>query len=178
MTEWILLADGNPVAEIAKSFSVTWQTFLSQLVLVLLVAVSLKKWAFGPIQKVLEERRERIAKGLADAEQMERELASARAKAQGILEDANAQAGKLIEEARAAAARVREAETQKAIASANDIVAKARQAMDAERHRMLGDLRREVGRLVVATTARVTGKVLSPDDQQRLAEEANRHLAA
>jgi F-type H+-transporting ATPase subunit b len=43
---------------------------------------------------------------------------------------------------------------------------------------MLADLRREVGRLVVDTTAKVTGKVLTGDDQKRLAEETTRELAA
>jgi F-type H+-transporting ATPase subunit b len=43
---------------------------------------------------------------------------------------------------------------------------------------MLAELRREVGRLVVDTTAKVTGKVLTLDDQKRLAEETNRELAA
>ena len=43
---------------------------------------------------------------------------------------------------------------------------------------MLAELRREVGRLVVDTTAKVTGKVLTPDDQKRLTEETTRELAA
>ena len=43
---------------------------------------------------------------------------------------------------------------------------------------MMTDLRREVGRLVVSTTGKVTGKVLTPDDQRRLTEEANKQLAA
>jgi F-type H+-transporting ATPase subunit b len=75
------------------------------------------------------------------------------------LNQANLQANKMIEEARAAAARVLEQETQKAIATANDIIAKARQANETELARMKTELRREVGRLVVSTTAKVTGKV-------------------
>ena len=55
---------------------------------------------------------------------------------------------------------------------------KARQATEAEHARMLAELRREVGRLVVQTTAAVTGKVLTPDDQRRLAEETAKALAA
>jgi F-type H+-transporting ATPase subunit b len=43
---------------------------------------------------------------------------------------------------------------------------------------MLAELRREVGHLVVLTTGKVTGKVLTPEDQQRLAEEATRQVAA
>ena len=84
----------------------------------------------------------------------------------------------MIEEARAAAAKVQEQETQKAIAAAHDIVDKARQATEAEHARMLAELRHEVGRLVVEATAKVTGKVLTLDDQKRLAEETNRELAA
>jgi len=70
-----------------------------------------------------------------------------------------------------------EVETQKAIATANDIISKARQANEAELARMKTELRREVGRLVVSTTAKVTGKVLTADDQNRLAEETTRQLA-
>jgi F-type H+-transporting ATPase subunit b len=43
---------------------------------------------------------------------------------------------------------------------------------------MLAEVRREVGRLVVQTTAAVTGKVLTTDDHLRLAEETARHLSA
>jgi F-type H+-transporting ATPase subunit b len=84
----------------------------------------------------------------------------------------------MIEEARAAAARVREQETQKAIAQAEQIIAKAREATAQEHARMLVDLKREVGLLVVRTTSAVTGKILTAEDQQRLAEETRRQLAA
>ena len=47
-----------------------------------------------------------------------------------------------------------------------------------ERDRMLAELRREVARLVVDTTGKVTGKVLTAEDQRRLSEEAAREIAA
>jgi F-type H+-transporting ATPase subunit b len=171
-------APGNPVAEIAERFHVTWQLLISQIILFVIVAVMLKKFAYAPVLKVLEERRQRIAEGLANADAIKRELASAQAKAQEVLNQANGQATKLIEEARQAAARVLEQETQKAIATAQDIVTKARQASETELARMKTELRREVGRLVVNTTAKVAGKVLTPEDQQRLTDEANQQLAA
>ena len=91
---------------------------------------------------------------------------------------ANAQATKLIEEAHAAAARVQEVETQKAIAAAEQIIAKAREAAAQDHARMLSELKREVGRLVVRTTSTVTGKVLTPDDHRRINEEAAKVVAA
>ena len=73
---------------------------------------------------------------------------------------------------------MQEQETQKAIATAQAIVEKAQQAARNEHARMLAELRREVGRLVVETTTKVTGKVLTLDDQKRLAEETTKELAA
>ena len=173
-------AAGSPniVQQVAEQFGVDWPHFIAQCISFVIVAGVLYKWAYKPVLAVLEERRQRIAEGLANAEKIKIELANAQTKSQELLNQASAQAGKMIEEARGAAAKVQEVETQKAIAAANDIVAKARQAMDAEHARMLTELRREVGRLVVNTTAKVTGKVLSNEDQQRLAEEANRQVAA
>jgi F-type H+-transporting ATPase subunit b len=95
-----------------------------------------------------------------------------------MLIQANAEATKLIEEARAAAARVQQQETQKAIAAAELIIVKSREAAAQDHERMLIELKREVGRLVVQTTANVTGKILTPEDQRRMAEETAKQLAA
>ena len=120
----------------------------------------------------------RIAEGLANAERIKAELARTETQRQEVLDQANVQATRLIDEARAAAARVQEAETQKAIAQAKDIVEKAKQATEIERARMLTELKREIGRLVIETSARVTGKVLTPEDQRRLTKETTKQLAA
>ena len=94
------------------------------------------------------------------------------------MEKASNQANKLIEEARAAASRVKDQETQKAITQAEQIIAKAREAAQADHERMLTELKQEVGRLVVQTTAQVAGKVLTEEDQNRLVTEANNQIAA
>lgn len=169
---------GEMVKSTGEQFGFNTSLFISQVISFCIVAFLLHRFAYKPILKVLEERRHKIAEGLANAEKIKQELANAQAKAQEILNQAGAQGAKMIEEARAAAAKVQEVETQKAIAAANDIVAKARQASEAELAWMKAELRREVGRLVVTTTAKVTGKILTPDDQQRLTDETNRQLAA
>ena len=73
---------------------------------------------------------------------------------------------------------MRETETQKAISAAEQIIIKAREAAAQERAQMLASLKREVGRLVVQTTTTVTGKILTADDQKRLAEETEKQLSA
>jgi F-type H+-transporting ATPase subunit b len=162
----------------AKRFGVDWSHFIAQCISFAIVAFLLQRYAYKPILTMLEERKKRIKEGLDNAEQIKQELANTQAKTHEIMVQAGQQANKLIEEARAAAAKVQEQETQKAIATAQAIVDKARQATQAEHARMLADLRREVGRLVIDTTTKVTGKVLTADDQKRLAEETSRELAA
>jgi F-type H+-transporting ATPase subunit b len=166
------------IGDTARDFGVNWEHFFAQVLSFCIVALLLRRFAYKPILGVLEERKERIAEGLANAERIKAELAKTEATRQEVLGKANAQADKLIEEARAAAARVEEVETRQAIAAAEQIIAKAREAAVQEHTHMLAELRREVGRLVVETTAKVTGKVLTLEDQGRLAEETNRQLAA
>jgi F-type H+-transporting ATPase subunit b len=162
----------------AETFGLNWPHFLAQCISFSLVAFILHRYAYRPILRVLEVRRQRIAEGLANADKIKAELAQTEAARKELLARANEQAVKLIEEARAAAARVQEQETQRAIAAAELIIAKAREAAAADHARMLAELRREVGRLVVQTTAKVTGKVLTLEDQQRLAAETTQQLAA
>ena len=172
------VAPGNAFDQIKEQFGFTWPNFIAQVISFLIVAGLLYKFAYKRILDVLEERRQKIAESLANAEKIKQELANARVKSQEILSQTNAQATRLIEEARQAAARVQEQETQKAIATANQIVAKAKEASEAELVRMKAELRRELVRLVAETTAKVSGKILTADDQRRLAEETTRQLAA
>jgi len=94
------------------------------------------------------------------------------------LTKANADAQKMIDEARASSAHLAERKEQEAIAAAEQIIAKAREASAIEHEHTMEALKRELGRLVVDTTAKVTGKVLTSDDQRRLQEEAARQLAS
>jgi F-type H+-transporting ATPase subunit b len=166
------------VDQIARTFGVDWPHFLAQVVSFSIVCALLHRFAYKRVLAMLEERRQQIALGLANADEIKAELARTEAQRQEVMAEANVQANRLIEEARAAAARVQEEETRKAIATAEGIVARAREATVQEHARMLAELRREVGRLVVQTTAAVTGKVLTPEDQRRLAEATARRLSA
>jgi F-type H+-transporting ATPase subunit b len=157
---------------------IQWRILVSQTISFSIVFFVLWRFAYKPIFLMLQARRDKIAEALANAEKIKVDVARTEAERQKILADAGDQANKLIDDARQAAGRVREQETQKAIASAEQIVVKAREAAAQERAQMLAQLKREVGRLVVQTTATVTGKVLTSEDQQRLAAETEKQLAA
>lgn len=169
---------GGQIEKIASTFGVNWPHLGAQIVSFGIVCILLYVLAYKPILQMLNARRQQIAAGLANAEKIKAELARIAVERQEILRRADGEGKQLIEEARAAAARVQADETRKALASAEQIVVRAHEATERDRARMLAELRHEVGRLVVQTTAAVTGKVLTPDDHRRLAEETARRLAS
>jgi F-type H+-transporting ATPase subunit b len=125
---------------------------------------------------MLEARRQQIAAGLANAQKIERELAAIAASRQEILAKADGEARHLIEEARVGAAHVHADLTRKAKKAAEDLLERARQEAMHDRARLYAEFRSEAGRLVAQTTAAVTGKILTPDDHRRIAEDAARQL--
>lgn len=185
MSAFIFLADAAPDAglvgqfkHVAEVFGVQGWLFISQCISFVIVCYILSKFAYRPILNVLEQRRKAIEQGLADAARSKQELADTEKRVAGIMRDANTASQQMIEEARAAAKTLQERQSRQAIAEAEQIVAKAREATELDRQRMLAELKQEVARLVVDTTAKVTGKVLTSDDQRRLSEEASREIAA
>lgn len=164
--------------EVGEQFGVNWPHFLAQCLSFALVALLLHRFAYRPAMQMLDERKQRIAESLANAEKIRAELASTEAARKEVLAQAEVQAARLIEEARTAASRFLEQETQKARALSEQILAKAHEAGEADLVRMRAELRREVGRLVVELTARAAGKVLTQEDHDRLIEETNQQLAA
>jgi F-type H+-transporting ATPase subunit b len=167
---------GGQVAQIARTFGVDWPHLLAQTISFSIVCALLYWLAYRPVLRMLDLRRQQIAQGLANAERIKQELATTEAQRREVITAAHAEAKAFIEDARASAARVRAEETAKAAAAAQEIISRAHEAAAQERAMMMADLRRDMGRLVLQATASVTGKILTPDDHRRLAEEAAQHL--
>lgn len=159
-----------------ETLGIRWIELLAQTISFSFVLFVLWRFAYRPVFQVLETRRQKIAEGVANAEKIKEELAKTEAERKRVLAQAGDTANFIIEQAREAANRVREVETQKAITAAEQIIAKAREASVQDHAKMLAELKREIGRLVVQTTATVTGKILTPEDQKRLATETEKQL--
>ena len=168
----------DAAGNVAQQFGVYWPNLIAQVILFAIVYYVLKKFAFQAVISMLEERRRRIEEGQLNAEKIKKQLAEAQAKYEEILARANAESQRLLDEVRSSGDRLADQKRQEAIAAAEQIALKAQEAIELERDKIMAEMKRELGRLVVDTTARVTGKVLSPEDQQRINEEAARQIAA
>ncbi|MBX7207979.1 MAG: ATP synthase F0 subunit B [Verrucomicrobiaceae bacterium] len=155
----------------ANQFGLSVPNLIAQIIIFLIVFFILKTKAFGPILAMLEQRKQRIAEGEAKLEKISKDLAEANANAQAILDKANADGNRLVKEADESAKALAEKKQQDAIHEASQILAKAREAAQLETDKARSELRREFGRMVSDATSRVTGKVLTTDDQSRINQE-------
>jgi F-type H+-transporting ATPase subunit b len=163
---------------LANQFGLAAPNLIAQVIIFLVVYTILKKYAFAPIIGMLEQRRQRIADGEAKLEQIAKDAAEAAKNAQAVLDKAEADAARLVKEADEAAKALAASKEQEAVASANSIVAKAREAAELEKQQLMSQLKREFGRMVADATSRVTGKVLSNDDQSRINQETAAQVSA
>jgi F-type H+-transporting ATPase subunit b len=146
--------------------------------LFLIVYAILKKFAFAPIISIFEQRRRTIEEGQANAEKIKKHLAESEIRCQEILRKANSDAQRIIEEARASSEASTQKHIQHAVKDAENIIIKAHESVSLERARMVAEVKSEMVHLVVETTAKVVGKVLTEADQERLASETSKQLAA
>src|ERR1700757_3588931 len=115
MNAFILLAvaqSEGQAAQIARTFGVDWQHLGAQIISFSIVCAVLHKFAYRRILAMLEQRREQIALGIANAEKIKAELDKTEAQRQEVLTRAETQGAKFIAEARTAAARVQKEETK------------------------------------------------------------------
>jgi F-type H+-transporting ATPase subunit b len=136
----------------------------------------LKRYAFGPIQKTIDERRERIQRSIQEAE-------DARAEARRLLEEhrsligqARGQAEQILTEARKVAEAQRARVREETDADRQRRLEETRRQIEAETGRALEQIRNEVAELTLVAAMKVTGKVLEDPDHRRLIDDAIKEL--
>jgi F-type H+-transporting ATPase subunit b len=167
-----LLAASEAGGGMLGPFGFNGPLLIAQLINFILVIFVLKKFAFGPIQQMLEQRRARIAEGEEKLKRIEKQLADSEEQTAAAIAEANQEAQRLIDEARDSAASLSETKAREAMDHAQQILAKAEAAAKAERQQIAAELKKEFGKLVASTTAQVTGKVLAEEDKQRINQDA------
>lgn len=165
------------MGKILSDLGIYWTNFIAQVLIFLIVYAILKKFAFGPIQGILEERRKRIEDAEADREKVKAQLADSEAAAEAKIAEANETSARLIAEAKASATALGDKEKEKASQEAQDIITKATEATKVERDKQLASLKSDFGKLVISATGKVTGKVLTGDDQDKINKETATQLA-
>jgi F-type H+-transporting ATPase subunit b len=132
----------------------------------------LRKFAFGPVQQMIDARREKIEQAIAEAD-------NARAEARRMLEEhkkligqAKSEAEEILSEARRIGEAQRERVREETEEDRQRRLEETRRQIEQATHQALGQIREEVGKLSLLAAEKITRKTLTGDDQQRLIDEA------
>ncbi len=138
------------MSEILAKIGFDWHVALANLVNFLIILFVLKKFAFGPICKMIKERKQKIEEGLENAQKCEIELADANLKKDEILKEAKNNAQKMFSDSQNTCKDLVKEAKDKATIEKEEILRQAR--LDVEKEKKSGDeaIRKEAAGLVSA----------------------------
>jgi F-type H+-transporting ATPase subunit b len=131
----------------------------------------LKRVAFGRIQGIIDQRRDRIREALDEADKARAEARELRELTAKEREQAKADRESLLEESRRQAQRLFQQAREKADDDLRERLAKNQEELEAENRRVQEQIRRDVVELTLLAAEKVTGKTLDAEDQRRLIDE-------
>jgi F-type H+-transporting ATPase subunit b len=132
----------------------------------------LKRYAFGPVQKMLDDRRENIRRAIDEADKAREEARNLLEEHKKLIGQAKSDAEEILAEARKVADSQRERVREETEADRQRRLEETRRQIEQATHQALGQIRDEVGKLSIAAAEKITRKSLTGDDQQRLIDEA------
>ena len=156
----------NPLIEVSTGLMI-WT-----LVCFAITFFVLRKYAFGPVQNLIDERRKRIREALDEADRVRDEARRLLEEHRSLMSDARGQAEEILAEARKVADAQRERLRDELESDRQRRIEETTRQIEAETARALGQIRNEVADLTLVATQKVTGKVLDQSDHKRLIDEA------
>ena len=136
----------------------------------------LRRYAFGFIQKAIDERRERIHRSIEEAEKARTEARRLLEEHRALIGQARGQAEQILAEARKVAESMARRVKEETEADRQRRLEETKRQIEAETQRALQQIRAEVAELTLIATSKVTGKVLDDSDHKRLIEDAIKDL--
>lgn len=140
-----------------------WKLALANLANFLIIYYLLKRYAFKPVGKIIDERRQKVEKGLSDAVKAEAELLNSKKEGEQIIRNAKHESNEIIAKAHDQAKELIEFANIQAVKEKADILAKAKTKIKNEQREMEVSMRSQISELVIACTEKVIGETLTGD---------------
>ena len=154
-----------------EAFGVNWVALLFQIVNFLLLLYLLNRFLFKRVFALLDERGQKISKGLEDAEAAARDRELARAEREAAVSEARKEASEMIARANKIAEDTRNEILADAKAEAEKVTARARDEIVAEKDKAMAEIRGQVAELALAAAGKLVRKEMDGPTQRRLVEE-------
>lgn len=160
--------------EVLGKIGFDWHLALVNIVNVFLIFLVLKKWAFGPIQRIIDQRKEQVDDKLAGASEAEKKLEKSREEAKEILKEAKLEAKKIVERAAGEGEGIIKDSHQKAAAEKDEILHKAKLELQSEKARLEKELKEKAAGLIAESVKKIMGSEVDSAMNERIIKKAKR----
>lgn len=152
--------------------NLSWGLMVWTLITFGIAVYVLRRYAFGPIQKLIEDRRTTVQESMDAAEQTRHEAQRLLREYEQTLAKVRAEAEEILERSRATGDHAKAEIMEEAHAQADRVLSQAREQIDRDTRAAVRDLKAQIAELTALATEKVTTRSLTPADQERLIEEA------
>ncbi|MBI4037848.1 F0F1 ATP synthase subunit B [Candidatus Curtissbacteria bacterium] len=155
-----------------RDFGVQPTLLAGQIINFLIILVLLRIFFYKPISKVLNERRQKIAEGLKNAEEIEVKLAQTEEKTAKLLEKAGADAKEYLHQAKDEAQKITDAANIEAKKRIEDALVEAKLQIENQKEEMKRQLEKETLILVSAVVKKLLGRSLKAEERKQLTQKS------
>lgn len=158
--------------ELISTFHIDIKLVVAQLVNFAIVFFVLKKFAYGPMMKLMNDRTEKIEKGIKDAENAGKKIAEIAEKEKEVLVEAKKQAQEIVSKAEAVALKNKEEIIAEAKAQSEKILADSAKKIEQEKNQMMQEVKGQIADLVVSATSKLIEEKVDSAKDKELIEKA------
>src|SRR3989344_4428923 len=159
------------MSELLSKLGIDWRLLIAQLINFLILLFVLRRFAYKPLLKLLDERRQKIADGLANAQKAKSNLEEDGKERPEFIPTAKKGASEIISLAEAAAQKNREETLKEAKTGVEKIIAEARKQIESEKNKMIGEIKSEITELVILAAEKTASIKLDDKKDKELIEK-------
>ena len=162
--------------EVLETFGVQPILLLAQVVNFIILLFLLKKFAYKPIMKVLDERKHKIETSVRQSEEVVKKLAETESRQKEIIGRAEKESSRIIEETKLAAKKLQEETIANTNIKIEETIIRGKEAIKLEREKMVSEVKSDMADLVAETTKKILGKTLTSKDNEELVKKSLNEL--
>lgn len=165
------------VAQVTESsggigtLGINLKIFIAQLINFTIVVLVLWKWIYTPIVKLLDERQEKITKGVKQAEEIEKRIFALEKEQQEIIVKAKSEAATVLEITRTDAEERKKVLLEKTKEEIKGVILQGKLQLQREKEQMIRECREEIVLIAIEASRRILSETIDEKKSQKLAEQ-------
>ncbi len=165
------------MSELIRNLGIEWKVLLAQIVNFAILLFILKKFAYGPVVRILSERRKKIEEAIKRSRSVDEKMAEIETLKERVLDEARVKSEEIIGKAEQAARKVQEDMLALTHGKSEKLMKDAKKKIEAEREKIFQEVKKEIAEVVALAVEKSVGDLVDRETQEKLVAEALKLVA-